>query len=68
MTYWKIQFTDGLDGFGWCKFDDQMVCIGVYDEDGNEAKGGFGYTPIEFDTRPSWDNEITLDAKITLDL
>lgn len=54
MTFWKIKFDEGLEGFGYIKFDEQMNDIGLFDESGNEVNIPVGYTPIEFDVNPEW--------------
>jgi len=54
MTYWKIKFTEGLEGFGWLKFNEDMVEIGLYKENGDFVDVPVGYTPIEFNVTPEW--------------
>lgn len=54
MTFWRVRFDDKKEGFGWLKFDDQMVEIGLFEDDGEPVKEPCGYTPIEFDTNPEW--------------
>lgn len=55
FTYWKIRFDDGLDGFGWLKFNERMESEAILDATGNVITIPVGYTPVEFDTRPDWD-------------
>lgn len=52
--WWKIQFNDGLDGFGWLHFNESMEAIGLYDAQGNEVIVPCGYFPVEFSTQPEW--------------
>lgn len=50
--WWKIQFDDGLDGFGWLKLDETTSII--YTENGEEVSAPVSYHPIEFNTQPEW--------------
>lgn len=54
MTYWKIQFTKGHEGFGFLKFDEEMVSIGLFDEHGNVITEPVDYHPVEFNVIPEW--------------
>lgn len=49
MKYWKIQFNDNREGFGYLEFDENMVATTIYDEEGNIVTEPVGYFPIEFD-------------------
>ncbi len=49
MKYWKIQFNDTREGFGYLEFDENMVATNIYDEEGSIITEAVGYFPIEFD-------------------
>jgi hypothetical protein len=49
MKYWKIQFNDNREGFGYLEFDENMVATNIYDEEGSIITEAVGYFPIEFD-------------------
>lgn len=52
--YWKIEFNDKLQGFGYLQFDENMIAIGLFDEQGNVITEPCGYTPVEFNVTPDW--------------
>ncbi len=54
MTYWKIEFNEGLTGTGWLSFDENMVENGLYDSEGNVVTVPVGYRPIDFNVTPEW--------------
>lgn len=47
--FWKIQFNDKKEGIGYLEFDENMIAINIYDEEGNIVTDPVGYFPIEFE-------------------
>lgn len=54
MTYWKVRFDSGAEGFGWLVLDADLIAVKLTDIDGNAIIDGVSYTPIEFDSKPEW--------------
>ena len=54
-VFWKIEFDEGLEGFGYLELDSQMVQVNLFDEKGDVVEIPVGYHPIEFkNVIPPW--------------
>jgi len=72
MRYIKIQFTDGLSGFGYQEIDANGNCIRILDEKGSDIaqeieKQATGSVWVEDDVLPPFSTETFVDPSIERD-